>query len=242
MVNDIKNEQAQPELQWFDDGQARMAVAIPERGRWHFCSGIRPRLEGLTLRYLRGLIDVRPGDVVINFGANIGEVAVTLADRGARVVAIEPDPYVLPALNANAKSRKIAVVPFAAWNADTQLTLNLATANADTSYFQPSAERVTGQIDVSAYRIDTMLQGQNFDRIRLIVGDAEGAEPEVLEGARETLAKTDYVSVCASAERNGEVTSPACERILTDAGFEILYREKSRFYMLIGRNREVADV
>ena len=222
---------------WFDDGQTKMAVAVPERGYRFFAKGIAQRCNSLCDRYLRGLIEVRHGDVVVNFGSNIGEVAVALAAKGAHVIAIEPDPYVLQALNANAERYGLTVISAAAWKEDGELAINLATDFGDTSVFEPKPNRAIGRALVQGIRIDTLIKELGLKRIRLIVGDAEGAEPEVLEGARETLAITDYVSVSASAERNGESTGPMCEQILSDAGFEIVHREETGFQTLIGMNK-----
>lgn len=221
---------------WFEDGNDRMAVAVPERGQRFFRHGIRPRLERLTNRYLQGKVPISPGDCVINIGANIGEVAVCLEWRGAKVLAVEPDSQVLPALKANADERNIWVEPVAAWKQDGELEMYLATANGDTSVFQPAQERTEGRMVFPARRLDTLVRDYEVDHVRLIVGDAEGAEPEVLEGAAETLKITDYVSLCASAERSGESTLEPCEKLLKNAGFEIIHREETGFHTLIGRN------
>ena len=58
------------------------------------------RREQRNLRQARahGFLDgilalLRPGDVVIDCGANVGEVSARLAATGATVIAFEPDPY-----------------------------------------------------------------------------------------------------------------------------------------------------
>lgn len=44
--------------------------------------------------FLAGICAVlRPGDIVMDLGANLGEVTAPLAETGARVVAYEPDPW-----------------------------------------------------------------------------------------------------------------------------------------------------
>jgi FkbM family methyltransferase len=219
------------DVHWISDGTERLAV-LPERAFRFYNNGVAKRRNMLTDRYLRGIVPIQAGDVAINFGANVGEVAVTLAERGARVIAVEPDPNVLPTLAANAAGRMIEIVPVAAWNTGGMLLMYLKSDTADTSAFNVSDDTAM----IKAARIDTLMETRGTDRIRLIVGDAEGAEPEVLEGARETLKRTDYVSVCASAERCGERTVEACEAILKDAGFDIVHREDSKFCVLIGKN------
>lgn len=224
-------------IYWVADNEAKIAAVVMERACRLFKRGIRSRCNGLLNRYLRNLVPVGANDFVINFGANIGEVSIALAERGANVLAIEPDPNVIPALLANAANSSIDVEPVAAWNSDGLIEMYIATAYGDTSAFPLSPERVAEQRLLSARRIDTLVQDRGIDRVRLIVGDAEGAEPEVLEGARETLKITDYVSVCASAERCGESTLEACEAILKAAQFDTLYRETTGFCVLIASRR-----
>jgi FkbM family methyltransferase len=226
------------DLYWVSDGVDRIAAAVPERIRRFFYRGIAFRCHHLTNRYLNGMVPIQAGDTVINFGANIGEIALVIAGQGARVFAIEPDPGVLVALRANAAGRKIAVIEAAAWNKVEMLTLFQKTETADTSVFNHS-EQTT---EVPAIRIDDLatLDIGIGGRIKLLIGDAEGAEPEVLEGARETLKRTEYVSVCASAERAGESTQKACLAILEDAGFDIIHKEDTKFCTLIGRNRTLS--
>lgn len=223
---------------WVHDGIRKIAVAVENRIYRFYHRGIDKRLEYLTRHYLGGgVVPVPPGAYCINVGANVGEVALALADREACVLAIEPDPYVLPALEANADAfgPYIAVFPGAAWKVDGVLPMYLNTDSADTSAFNETS----AEFQARAAKIDTIVEGLDIPRVHLIVGDAEGAEPEVLEGASETLKITDYVSIRASAERNGESTQEACEKILTCAGFDIIYKEEEKFRTLIGKNRLV---
>lgn len=64
------------------------------------------RREKRNLRHARahGFLDgilalLRPGDIVIDCGANLGEVAAPLAATGAEVHAFEPDPYAFAKLS-----------------------------------------------------------------------------------------------------------------------------------------------
>jgi FkbM family methyltransferase len=221
---------------WVSDGEDRMA-ALPKRALRFLRSGIASRCNGLVDRYLKGIVPVGEGDTVVNFGANIGEVAVTLAKRGARVIAIEPDPNILPFLAANAEGKRIEIAPVAAWYLDGDVEVHIATDTADTSVFEPKPGRSTSRMSLPCRTIDGIVADRGIDRVRLIVGDAEGAEPEVLAGAFATLAMTDYVSISCSDERCGQTTIDTCERILWNSGFETVHRESTKFCILIGKNR-----
>jgi len=219
-------------ITWFHDGKDRIAAANDWRARRYLYRGLDRRFGRLLRDYLgNGLIDIRDGDRVINFGANIGEVALALNRKGAHVLAIEPDPNVLPALEANAKGRRIDVATAVAWREDCYVDLHIATEKGDTSVINSSQETIPRQ----AHRLDTMVKTLYGDaaRVDLIVGDAEGAEPEVLLGATEALKRTRYVSIRVGAERNGKCPGPECRAILEQAGFTILMDENE---ILIGEN------
>jgi FkbM family methyltransferase len=220
-------------IHWVSDGQELMAV-LPTRTFRFYRAGVKARRDRLMERCLKGLVHPGYGDVSINFGANIGELAVALATRGGKVLAIEPDPNVVPYLRANAHGRMIDVVPAAAWKDDGKLRFYLNSDSADSSVFNVSDQ----ETEVPCRRIDTLVRERGIKRVHLIIGDAEGAEPEVLEGAAETLKITEYVSIRASAERCGESTLEACEAILARSGFDILYREETGFCTLIAKSRE----
>jgi FkbM family methyltransferase len=216
---------------WFHDGRDRIACANHWRIRKYLYRGVDHRFNVLLRDYLgNGLIEVSEGDRVVNFGANIGEVALALNRKGASVLAIEPDPNVLPALSANAQGRRIDIAPVVAWREDGNIDLYVATEKGDTSAINASEDGE--MIAAVARRIDTILNG-DLDPIHLIVGDAEGAEPEVLLGATETLKRTRYVSLRVGPERNGKCPGPECREILERAGFTILMDENE---ILIGEN------
>lgn len=217
-------------IHWAADETHRIAC-LPSRAFRFFSHGVLKRCASITYRYLRGLIPIRRGGVAINFGANIGEVAIVLEGMGAKVFAIEPDPNLLPYLWANAAGLRIVVVPVAAWSRNKTVGLYLRSDTADSSIFNTADKCVF----VPGVPIDMLTMGS--DEVDLICGDAEGAEPEVLQGSRETLKRTRYVSVSGSAERCGERTIEACEAILVGAGFDIIHRDADGFCMLLGKNK-----
>jgi len=147
-------------IAWLSDGTERIA-ALPARMFRFFHRGIASRRTYLVNKYLKGLITRPTNAVVINFGANIGEIAITLAGHGALVLAIEPDPNIVPLLRANAIGRSIDVVPVAAWNADGPLQIYLNSDHADTSAFNVSEQSVM----VEARRIDTLVNERGIARV-----------------------------------------------------------------------------
>ena len=91
-------------------------------------------------------------------------------------------------------------------------------------------------VEIQAITLDSI---QIEKKIKLFKVEAEGYEPEVLEGAKSTLRFIEYISVDFGPERgvNSENTVVKVNNILTEAGFELvefsnyrvigLYRNKS---------------
>lgn len=216
---------------WVCDGRDCIAAVEPWRVRRYLYRNIARRREKLLASYLgQGKLSLPEGAMIINYGANIGEVAMAAAAKSCLVTAIEPDPNVLPALYLNARGKPITVVPVAAWCEDGPLPLFLATEQADTSAINHSSEKILAL----GRRIDTLTEDLRIGQVHLIVGDAEGGDPEVLMGAAETLKRTRYVSVRTALERNGKSARDLCLNVLMGAGFEIIHDEDET---LIGRNR-----
>lgn len=133
---------------------------------------------------------LKPGDVVVEAGANIGALTVPLArlvGPHGRVLASEPQPVVFQMLCAN-------------------LSLNGLT-NVDGRNCALSSSR--GEVRIPHYHYDkpanfgglaladdpggtpvpiaTVDEIFRYDRLRLVKVDVEGMERDVLEGARETI-------------------------------------------------------
>lgn len=222
-------------LRYFNDGTDEIAGLIPRDG-YEYRHGIAKRLNRLGLAYgIDRLIKIRPGDTVVNCGANVGTLTLALAKRGARVLAVEPDPLTLRALRHNsANNPNIEVLPLGLWNSDGELTFYQDPLHSNTSAINEDGPPTI----VPVRRLDAIIAERGIDRLRLFVGDAEGAEPEVVEGAGEALARTDYFAMECGYERRGERTVEKVSELLAARGFEIV--AVTRRNRVIARNRAKA--
>ena len=141
---------------------------------------------------------LRPGDRVVDVGANVGLLTMTasrLVGPTGAVTALEANPRTCGFLRANVHENRCANVR----------VLNVAAASRvgtlaiDTSDVDDSAHHVgdTGEFVVPAMRLDDLLADAGGP-IRLVKSDTEGYEVEVFRGARGTLARTDAVFVESS--------------------------------------------
>jgi FkbM family methyltransferase len=220
-----------------DDGLDRIRIVAAARAvRYRY--GVARFLGKVARQYgVPRYASIRPGDIVLDLGANIGEFSLYAARRGAQVFAVEPDPSVIDLLRHNVAGRPVTVLPVAVWNRDEPVTFNLAADDADSSIIGNGSARA---VSVRGCRLDTLVPELGLERIRLIKCDAEGGEPEVLLGARETLQRTEFITLDCGYERSGERTLETCAGILRDGGFEIRRYQETGRCNLVARNRSFA--
>jgi FkbM family methyltransferase len=143
---------------------------------------------------------LRPGDVVIDGGANIGLYtligAASVGPTG-RVIACEPSPANMDLLRDNVRLNDfdwvdLHEVALAAQAG--QLTLHVFQPGSGYNSFAP-ADRTSGrEIDVDVTTLDA-IAGAYLDRTALVKLDTEGAELLALRGAPQLLqrARPDFI-------------------------------------------------
>lgn len=142
---------------------------------------------------------LRPGDCVVDAGANIGEIALVAAravTASGRVLAFEPHRLLADVLAANAARNgfsHLEVVCEALSDAPGTLTLYESSIpfrhrlHEGLGTLYPTATRSERVAEVPLARLDDVLEGRQIDRIDLLKVDVEGAELPVLRGATECL-------------------------------------------------------
>ncbi|WP_440116531.1 FkbM family methyltransferase [Tsuneonella sp. SYSU-LHT278] len=224
----------------FDPAQGRATVssgghtveAYPQRRALNYARGIEARAKQLGEDYLLPLVAFSDGDVVIDCGANVGDLKLYFRHIGADVeyVAIEPGPGEFAVCERNvAPSRAINV---GLWDSDGELTFYVSSNGADSSLIEPpSYDSVTR---VPTRRLDTLV---DYPRIRLFKLEAEGAEPEAIAGAAGLFDRIDYITADLGAERGKEQTStlPEVTNYLLANGFELVAVNHRRVAALFRR-------
>ena len=139
---------------------------------------------------------VRPGDLVVDAGANIGYHALHLAklvEARGTLVAFEPLPYLADALEAsmveNGFVSRVNVHRSALDQVSGSLRLRHAprTANFGGAHLAPDTALPEAHADetVATVRLDDVIAAQPCHFLKM---DVEGAEPRVIRGAQRTLA------------------------------------------------------
>lgn len=135
---------------------------------------------------------LRPGDVVIDVGANIGTLTLTAAvcvGAVGSVHAVEPHPTTAAVLRENVRDNRalnVEIHNVALGSVDG--TVRLADVEDDSANFVGDG----GAIVVPLRRLDSLRLGGER-RVALLKIDVEGFEREVLLGGAETLKRSDCV-------------------------------------------------
>jgi FkbM family methyltransferase len=199
-------------------------IMLPSPLRWRmYRRGLAHRLARLGRQFGLGtMVTLKPGDMVIDIGANVGEFAMACAAHGAVVRSIEGDPAVYACLTQNtAHLPGVKAYHQVLWSHAEELTFFTAPARADSSVIADPADPAYVPIKVAALPLDAIAEREGWGEIALFKCDVEGAEPEVLTGALQVLARTRVVAVDTGPERLGAETHDAVAKILTDAGFVV---------------------
>lgn len=207
----------------------------------YYKAGVGSRLNFLLNEYLCDSIELKENDVVIDIGANVGEFALAVTqDIKLRVLAFEPDIEESRALQLNLKYNEAEIYNCALWKSTCNKDFYPSNETGDSSLIRQN-EKAT-PIKMKCFTLDDILSesiivGQH-EKIKLIKLEAEGAEPEILEGMIKNLARVEYITVDVGAERGLKKESTLIEvlSLLKDAGFEPIKFGLPRAVMLFHNN------
>lgn len=143
---------------------------------------------------------VRPGDVAVDVGANVGIYSVALAALGARVWAFEPSSAIRPTLahnvGLNAAGDRVRILPFAvgAENGQVLFTSDLEGTNHLVRE-SPSGPTETVEIRTLDNVASDPTAGLAGEDVFLVKIDAEGEDEAVLRGASALLERCHPVVI-----------------------------------------------
>lgn len=151
--------------------------------------------------YIVDLANSRPGELVLDIGANIGCVSQALIHAGCNVEAFEPQPEVFKLLERNCPSIKCH-----------NTALGIREGTAQMPLVDYSKRGNFGGLGIGGghgLRVNVVpLDSFNYDNVGLIKLDVEGYEELVLRGAVETIRRCKPI-IYLEADRGEKLTSLA---------------------------------
>lgn len=158
---------------------------------------IKPRMKKFFRQF------VKPGDLVFDVGASVGNLTHVYDSLGAKVISVEPQPACVLSLAKRFSDRNIIIEPVGVGQKPGKLKLYISSKNPTTTTFSKefmgksrhNHRKWDEQIDINVITLDSLIQKYgkpNFCKI-----DVEGFEAEVLAGLSE---KVNYLSFEFSQE------------------------------------------
>jgi FkbM family methyltransferase len=203
-----------------------------------YSDGFALRSAYIGQTYMLSSISFREGDLVVDCGANMGDLEFYLRENAPKVryVGFEPNPKDFICLERNvgaSRSRNIGL-----WNKEGSIPFYVNDAHASSSFIQPPD--FTQLINIPASTLSIQFPNE---RIRLLKLEAEGAEPEVLEGAISILTRIDYVSADVGPERgiHEKETRDLVVNLLESNGFELIKESRDHRKIILMRQMALPD-
>lgn len=209
---------------WFaTEGNQRLQLSNLYRGIWLYRKGIQRRADFIFHSYCLDNINFEIDDVVIDCGANSGDLFLRLSKiiSPRNYYAFEPNPADFSALKFNVGD-KANLFPAALGNVDSKVVLYSYTRGGGSSIIEP--ENYEGKIEVPVVRLDNFISKNDIHKVKLLKLEAEGFEPEILEGLGAMISRCEYLAIDGGYERGKacEQTLTTCTNYLLARNFEML--------------------
>ena len=185
--------------------------------------------------YCLNFINFSNNDIIIDCGANVGELKLALNQKVDQInyYAFEPDKTIFKCLEINCSE-----------NVKNLFNVGLSDSNNKRSLFIDSEGGNSSFIDFGSGQTEDVesitLDSLNLkEHIKLFKVEAEGFEPEVLVGSKNTLERVEYVSVDFGSERGKDQSNTVTEvnKFLYDNNFSLVSFSNFRTVGLYKNNK-----
>lgn len=173
---------------------------------------------------------VEAGDVVFDVGSLTGDFTRMYAPIAKTVIAVEPNPISAMCVSNNTRQfDNVIVEQRAAYKEPGTIEFQLGTDRSEDSIMQPDDGGTGSSLHVQADTIENIAQRHGIDVIDFLKLDAEGAEPEVIEGLGEIQVRKLAISTTGERPIQGEDEGEMCAALLEEKGYEILQKRPTLF-------------
>lgn len=212
---------------WNGKDSNSLTLYVAQRSRLHlYFKGIQFRLDQIFTQYCLNnhpeIFNIEGW--VIDIGANIGELSMSIEQKfpNQKFLIIEPSSEEMAAAKRNLNGAQAHFSTNALWKVNATLRFYHANKTGDSSLLPKNLSAPSELIE--AQTLDSIVETLGMDRINLLKLEAEGAEPEILDGAIKTLMRTRFVTADLGPERGPDQlpTYFECKSKLEVLGFKQL--------------------
>jgi FkbM family methyltransferase len=163
---------------------------------------------------------INPSDTVIETGVYHGKDTAGYAKLGKRVIGFEPSPRNYAIAKENLKDfNNVELLNEGLWNEQSELTIRYGEDGSEDGFLQPDAGEEEVEYNIPVNTLENYVKRLDIDEVNFLKIEAEGAEPEVIEGMGNI--RPDRIAVDVSAERDGEPTTKPVMELLHSMGYEL---------------------
>jgi FkbM family methyltransferase len=205
------------------DGDFTIYFNEKMRGINTYAYGICDRANFLADTYSLNLVKFNNNDVFIDCGANFGDLHswILLNRLSLKYISFEPSPEEFRCLTLNCKNQENNNIALSNLTGFSHFYIKSDTG--DSSLIVP-AEGYNKKILVKTTTLDEYVNLNKIEKIKFLKIEAEGSEPEILEGSKKIINRVHYIGVDGSPERGvkAETTIEFASNFLLKNGFEML--------------------
>jgi FkbM family methyltransferase len=160
---------------------------------------------------------IRPGDIVLDAGANVGVFTrMALWAGAAKVIAIEPAPENLECLRRNFAAEiadgRVLLYPKGIWDKDDVLKLRVDPADSAEDTFVREIKNAQ-YVEAPLTTVDKLVAELRLPKVDFIKMDIEGAEQKAVAGAKNTIARfRPRMALCIYHVKGDEAMVPKLVR------------------------------
>tara|TARA_Y100000589_G_C27136479_1_gene622786 strand:+ start:43 stop:912 length:870 start_codon:yes stop_codon:yes gene_type:complete len=190
------------------------------RGYFLYTKGLKRRGESLAECYCLMHIKFKEDDLVIDCGANYADLWIYLKDKinKKNYITFEPGLEEHKCIKKNSKDGDH--YNFGLGNKEEISSLYQSSEGGDNSFLRPNV--FTDIIPTKIITLEKWIERNNIKKIKLFKIEAEGYEPEVLEGAKNVLKIIEYIAVDGGEERFNCETMSDIANLLIAENFKMI--------------------
>ena len=170
------------------------------RGFNTYAYGIKERATALAETYSLDKLEIFNDEVVIDCGFNFGDLYAWTLIKNLNVnyISFEPSPREFECVKLNCAGKKNNNIALSDKNGHTDFYLQ--SSSGDSSIIEP-ATGFTKKIEIATIKLEDYILNNNIKKIKFFKLEAEGFEPEILEGSKKILNRIEYIGADGSPER-----------------------------------------